>query len=463
MRILFVSHAFPPYSSMGAVRVGKTAKYLSRAGHDVRVLTAADQYLPATLPLEVPQEHVIYTRWLNVNAPNRLFWGSRQRFEASGYEGAKATVRQRLAWFLRLYKTLVHFPDAEIGWLPFALSAGKRLVRDWKPDIIYASGTPYTSLIAASLLAASSGISWVGELRDLWTENPYHDYCASRRIIEKALERRVLSSAKGLVVTSEFSAQALRTNYAAPVVTVLNGFDPADYVRQPHISPRPDELRIVYTGIIYEGRRDPSPLFQAISILGDAGRCVKVEFYGRYLETVRRSAKRYGIANQVLIHDQVPHLDALRVQSTADILLLLLWDDPRDRGVVPGKLFEYIGARRPVLAIGPVENVAASLILDRQVGIALTDPSKIARALKAWIAQKAMRGEIAPIPCAATAGLTREEQAAQIGGFLQKVVGDAASVSADEQILRRRGTNMRSAHSRSEACASESDSCGAYR
>ena len=372
MRILLVSHFFPPFNSIGAVRTGKTAKYLRQLGHDVRVLTTADQSLQATLPLDIPASEVIYTPWLNVNRPVELALGGRGRVATHGYAAGSSTPNfvRKLGLF---YKHLTNLPDGQIGWYPYAVSAGRRLMRDWHPDVIYASAMPVTSLLVAHALARGSGVPWVAELRDLWLDNPYLDLPPWRRRIEHSLEERVLGSARGLVTISEPLAETLRKRFAVPVEVVTNGFDPEDYPAAAAPA-QEDRVRIVYTGMIYEGRRDPSPLFQAVASLGEFVANVRIAFYGRYLGVVDSLAQRYGIRDCVEIHEPVPHREALRIQAEADLLLLLLWDNPRERGSFTGKVFEYLGARRPILAVGPADNVASTLILERKAGMVGTNP-----------------------------------------------------------------------------------------
>ncbi len=424
MRILVISYFFPPFNTMGAVRVGKTAKYLTKLGHDVRIITAKDQPLQPTLPLEIPSENVVYTRWLNLNKPAEIALGGRGKVAARGYE-PKGILRGVLKKLGSLYKSLFNLPDGQVGWYPFALRAASRLIEKWRPDLIYASAKPFTSLLVARALSRRHRIPWVGELRDLWVDGHYYNYPSWRRKVEERLERRVLSSATGLVTVSEPWAETLRAKYSKSTAVVLNGFDPNNYPPHSEIPFRDGQTRIVYTGMIYEGQRDPTPLFHALRQLGGEAGKVRVAFYGRYLEGVRQLASRMNIENLVEVNDPVPYEEALKIQSQADILLLLLWNDSRERGVYTGKLFEYIGARRPILAIGPTDNVAAELITERKAGVTLDDPDRIANQLHHWVQQKEKSGAIPGLPKNVGVGLSREVQTKKLDSFLREVVAKA--------------------------------------
>jgi len=426
VRILIVSYFFPPYNTIGAVRVGKTAKYLCRFGHDVRVLTAFDQPIPTGLPLEVPEECLISTQWINVNRPIELALGGRKRVATQGYSvsGRASSVAKR---FGAVYKHLINIPDGQIGWYPYALSKGRRLLRSWKPDVIFASAMPWTSLLVAQTLSNEFKIPWIAELRDLWTDNPYSDLPQWRRIIDTKLESKLLSSTSGLVTVSDPLAQSLLERFSLPVEVVYNGFDPEDYPPPTEVRlGGGTELRIVYTGMIYPGRRDPSPLFEAIAQLGVRAKSIKVSFYGRYLDIVRPLAQHYGVEESVEVHAPVPYREALRIQAEADMLLLLLWDSPHEKGTFTGKLFEYLGARRPILAVGPIGNVASDLIQSLQAGVVSTDPDVLANQLQTWLAQKHEKGGI-PQPCSDISRFTREHQTRVLESFLSRTLASPST------------------------------------
>jgi glycosyltransferase involved in cell wall biosynthesis len=430
MRILLVSYYFPPYNTIGAVRTGKTARYLRQLGHDVRVLTAAKQPLQPTLPREIPDRDVIATSWIDVNRPVEWLLGGRGRVADRGYEppGRLRGVMSRIG---KLYRTLFHLPDAQIGWLPFAMSAGSQLLQRWKADVILASGLPVTALLVAARLSAKFNVPWVAELRDLWVDNP--GYCQPfwRRRLDRWLERRLLSTASGLVTVSQPLADQLQRRYARPTAVVTNGFDPHDLAAAGGTPARGGPLQIVYTGMIYPGRQDPEPLMAALACLGPHAQHVRVTFYGRYLQSVAAAAARHGVEHLVETHDQVGYYESLRQQQQADVLLLLSECNPEHRGVYTGKLFEYLGARRPVLAIGTTDNVAAELLLERKAGVVLSNPAQIARQLQAWSDQKQSQGVVPAIPAAASAGLTRRAQVECLEQFMQKCLGESSVPKVD--------------------------------
>jgi glycosyltransferase involved in cell wall biosynthesis len=425
MRLLVVSFAFPPFNSIGGVRVGKIAKYLLALGHDVRVITARDQPFEPTLPLEIPSEKVIYSKWLT---PRRKSANSSLKSadlsknfnqNSAGRIGFKPVLKRVLGY---PYKTLVDFPDSNIGWLPYAESAASRLFKSWYPDLILASSPPPTSLLVAHRLSRKYRVPWVADLRDLWIDHPYYDQPRWRKMFEQKLERRVLLSTAGVTTVSQPLAETLKMKYGKAARVVLNGFDQVDYPVTSDVPFDSGRLKILYTGMIYPGKRDPSPLFEALQRLGALAERVRVVFHGFFLESVRPMIRSYGLEHLVEVHDPVSYKESLRMQTQADILLLLLWSDPTERGVYTGKLFEYIGARRPILTIGSPESVAAELVMQRQLGCVANNAAVIAAQLERWIEQKQKIGAIPDLPEEVVRGFSREEQTKVLEEYLLTIL-----------------------------------------
>lgn len=429
MRLLVVSFAFPPFNSIGGVRVGKIVKYLLAFGHDVRVITARDQPFLPTLPLEIPSEKIIYSNWLTAR---RKSAPSLQSHDISNPVNENSARKSALKPILKRalgypYKTLVDFPDSNIGWLPFAESDASRLFKTWHPDLIFASSPPPTSLLVAHRLSRRYGVPWVADLRDLWIDHPYYDQPRWRKVFEEKLERRVLLSAAGVTTVSDPLAETLQMKYGKSARVVLNGFDQVDYPVSSDVPFDGGRLKILYTGMIYPGKRDPSPLFEALQRLGPLAERIRVIFHGFFLESLRPMIRSYGLEHLVEVHDPVSYKESLRMQTEADILLLLLWSDSTERGVYTGKLFEYMGARRPILAVGGVETVAADLIRKRGIGVALQDPGEIALQLEKWLTQKETQGGISGLSEQAITGVSRQEQTRVLENYLLETLRSSAT------------------------------------
>ena len=447
VKILLVSWYFPPSNTIAAVRLGKLAKHLLGSGHGLRVLTGKNPPYPATLKVEIDESLVDRTAWKDMTSlPNwAVSLARRVGVARSAKEKAKVpegrpepanapppttpqpeskrrfqSIRRRL---FTLYELLFFFPDLRIGWAPDARRRGLQIIRDWRPDVLFASGPPFTTLLVGYLLSRASGVPLVVEFRDRWWDDPYWSPPRWRQLCDRWLESRIVRQAAGLTTVSEPWAVTFRKRYGKPVAVIPNGYDAEDFhgtIGQGW--PDPDALRIAYTGGIYPGYRDPSPLFRAIGSSAELKKRVQVHFYGSNPRLLSGLAREHGVEKSVIIHDRVDHVEALRVQQESDILLLMQWDNPREQGNVPGKLAEYFGARRPILVLGLADGVPATEVKTRSAGAASTNPDAIAEWLTECLATKRQEGKLPPLTDQAVAGLSRAEQAAKLERFLMQVL-----------------------------------------
>jgi glycosyltransferase involved in cell wall biosynthesis len=447
MRVLIVSFAFPPSNVIGAVRVGKLARYLDQRGHDVRVL-ATDVVDDRSLPLEISRERVLYTEyrqrqhWVDhmarlLRRHTAIHAGVRagvRHEDAPAQDGAPARSLRRT--FRRHYLGLIHIPDMRADWVRTAIPAGRKLIREWKPDIIFASAPPNTGLIVASRLARAHEVPWVADFRDLWVDNPYYSEPGWRKPIDAILERRILRGAAGLVTVSPIWAQQLRRRHGKDVTVVYNGYAEEDFppLAQPTDpgAQRTDpgaSLTIRYMGSIYRGFRDPSALFSAIALLPDHLRTrINVEFFSDATDAVLDAAAAHGVESAVTVKPRVPYRHALALQMEADVLLLLQSSDPRDEGNLPAKLFEYLYARRPILFIGYERGIAARLVIERSAGLVSNSPVNIRDQLDRWCEDK-RAGRLDRLDPSVSLGLGRDDQYAKLERLFEEILESQVSAS----------------------------------
>ena len=436
MKVLIVSFAFPPSNVIGAVRVGKLARYLDRRGHDVRVLTT-DFLEDRSLPLEISRERVFYTEYRQ-----RQHWIDRLvrllRGHTAGVRGGRredappqggAPARSLRQTFRRHYFGLIHIPDMRCDWVRTAIPAGRRLIKEWKPEIIFASAPPNTGMIVARRLARAHEIPWVADFRDLWVDNPYYSEPGWRKRIDDILERRILRCAAGLVTVSPIWAEQLHRRHGKAVTVIYNGYAEEDF---PPVAPRADPggiLTIRHMGSIYRGFRDPAALFSAIALLPDQLRTrINVEFFSDAGDAVLDAAAAHRVENAVAVKPRVPYQRALALQMEADVLLLLQSSDPRDEGNLPAKLFEYLYARRPILFIGYERGIAARLVIERKAGLVSNSPVKIRDQLQRWFEDK-RAGSLERLDPSVSLGLGRDDQYAKLERLFEEIVERQASTA----------------------------------
>ena len=419
------------------MRLGKTATYLHKSGHSVTVLTERNPPYPQDLPLEFPTDQIIRTRWCNVNAAPRAiksFLGSLKKTVRPTPVSGKAfggnaintpeaeVVNNKKPFIVQFINAVMNFPDSRIGWLPAAIWSGRRQMRRLQPDIIFASGPPFTTLLVGYLLSRGTGTPLIVELRDRWSDDPYYPPPQFELKWRQWLENKILTHARGITTVSEPWAKSYREKYQKPVEVIYNGFDPEDFlVSTGQGNPDHQKVRIVYTGGIYPGRRDPSALFDAIGRDNDLKSNIRIDFFGTQEDHVLPLAQRFGVSDVVFVHSRISHAEALEQQCAADVLLMMQWNDPKEQGNVPGKFFEYLAARRPMLIMGLEDGVPATLARDRGIGFCANTVPEIADILKGWVDTKHRDGSIAPVSEDALLGFSRAEQVAKLEAFLKKM------------------------------------------
>ena len=417
MKILIVAFRFPPSNFIGAVRVGKLARYLHRKGYDLRVLTT-DISEDRSLPVEIPRKWIVHTHYQEHQAWLDFIIRPVRRMSAASVAataGAPVVLGTPLSQSIwdklrRHYYGLIHIPDSRIDWIRTAIPAGTRLIEEWKPNIIFASAPPHTSLIVACRLSRAFDIPWVADVRDLWADDPYFSFPAWRRPIDRILERFTLRNVSAIVTTSPHFAKRLRKLHHKRVEVVFNGFAEEDFPLTSYEHDAAKSLVIRYTGSIYRGFRDPSPLFAAIALLESGLRGqIRVEFFGESGTDISDLAAKHGVADQIEARAPVPYRTALELQLQADVLLLLHWNDKRDEGTIPGKLFEYLYARRPILYIGYEHGIAAEFIKERGAGLISNSAERIRDQLQAWVENK-RAGRLTRLDPSVSRGLSRDEQ-----------------------------------------------------
>lgn len=438
LRALIVSFHFPPYQTIGAIRVGKLAKFLIERGWEIRVLSA-DDTAACGLPLEIPEDLVFRTPWIDIDhvfsrSTIRSTLGFRPAAVAtapSGGDFATGFSGRFRRLLHKLFFTVARWPDRYIGWLPYAVRAGTALLTTWRPDVIFASSPPPTTLLVADILARRHALPWIADFRDPWVDNPYYEYPRWRYYIERAWEKAVVGRSHGIVSVSPVVVDQFKIKFDKPSVLAMNGFDPSDY---PNASDLPEiaekRLRIVFTGHIYAGYSDPTILFEAIRDMGADGREIQVEFYGTGCDAVLPIAEKIGVASSVVIHNSVGHKDALKIQMGADVLLSLQWIDRKEISRIAAKIFEYMGARRPILGIGYPRGPAVDLITRRAAGFVCDNATDIVVHLRNWLAEKHGSG-IPPLADGVIAGLTRVEQFAFVEQLMKESIADFREMSIE--------------------------------
>jgi glycosyltransferase involved in cell wall biosynthesis len=368
-------------------------------GHQVTVLTMPKDRLPITESRPMPAG----VNMVEIGLPAifyRLRALHKKRFQGapvSNESSGRPSLTRKLALSLDSYRVrkgifaTVRMPDATALWIRPALRWGRN-AGTW--DLVVSSAGPYaTHLVGAHLKRSGLARFWVADYRDLWTDNDASTGLFPFTLIEKGLERRAMKHADLLVTVSSPLAETLGRKYGDERVEVIeNGFDALDLAAldaRP-VFPRDDKVRIVHTGSIYKGKRDPAPLFAAISQLAHDRHTshlldrLEVIFCGAMTGHLTESIKRHAVGPWVRLLGVVPRPDALRMQRDAHALLFLEWGQGDVDGMLSGKLFEYLSSGTSIWGVGVTEKTeTGKLLREAEAGTLFgTDVEHLAQELR---------------------------------------------------------------------------------
>ncbi|MFM1651989.1 glycosyltransferase family 4 protein [Brevibacillus sp. B_LB10_24] len=397
--VLMICYGFPPIGGGGVPRPLKMAKYLGDFGWKVHVLTVDPLYhatLDASLLAEVPGEVRVHRAKEIPLLPRPVPAGSGTN--AAGDQpplrpSLASRLKRQVISLLKRAKPYLLIPDDNILWYPAAVKLGRQIMKQENIDVIFSTSGPATDHLVAQTLVKEFGCKWVVDFRDPWTQNMHRSGIGWRDRLEERMEAKVLARADAVTTVTAAFAQNFRSKYGRVIrrlELIYNGFDRADFAGLQPQRVAPGKFHAVYAGIFYQ-KRNPRLLLQAIRELMDEGRVKQDEIqlsfagvfdYPGYSENADCVAE-LGLQDVVRVLGNLPHQEALGMMKGADALLLI-GDVSADAGAyIPGKLFEYMGIGKPILALN-MEGEATGIIQQFRLG-QIADPTDKAAVKEAYL------------------------------------------------------------------------------
>jgi glycosyltransferase involved in cell wall biosynthesis len=387
-RVLMLSYYFPPLGGIASLRALGYARHLPGFGWEPTVVTPRNGAYHRDPSLAFDEARVIRTGSLELSRLGKRAIGSRSGDTRSaaapaGLAGARDWVRR---WVYR--------PDSKIGWYPFALQAARAHLRSQRGDVLFSSAYPVTAHLVARRLHREFGVPWVAEFRDAWTDLEHYD-SPRRKRLDEATQRSIVSEANAIVTVSPRWAGLFSGHGARRVCLLTNGFEPLDFGTA---TPAP-AVTAAFLGTYFPGRQDLKTTFRAFASLLREGRLpeVRLLFIGEAQAEVAALAAETGLEGRVEVTGFISHQESLRRLSGAAILLLpgpgsTDDGDAAQQGHIPAKVFEYLGAGRPILCVGHTESDVARLLRPLP-GACVVAPGDVEGARSAILA---LMNEVAP-------------------------------------------------------------------
>ena len=440
-RVLVITYYWPPSGGSGVQRWVKFAKYLPQEGWQPVIYTpenpeytAIDHTLEAEIPRDteilrrpITEPYNIYRKLMGKGASTdmKTLTAGASKGEVTEISSGKKTFKQRLSLWIR---GNLFVPDPRVGWVRPSVRFLKKYLAEHPVDAIVTTGPPHSMHLIGQRLHKELGIPWIPDFRDPWSRMYYLKHLPMtprtwRRL--RAMEQSVLDECSTVLAVTPLVQEEFQAQTSTPVAMITNGYDGGDFDQ----AVDPDGFfNIVHTGLL---AADGNPLV-FWKVLGDKAledtsfkASLRLRLVGKVDREVYDAIAAAGLRDSVVDLGYRDHLAAVREQMAASILLLPLRNDPEYRPILPGKLFEYLASRRPVLGIGQEDGAMARVLADTGAGItAGWDNASSMRAFldKAW--EQFQAGGVPPVAGDITR-FSRRNLTHELAALLDKVSGQS--------------------------------------
>lgn len=374
-KVLIISYYWPPSGGVGVHRCLKFAKYLREFGWEPVVYAPENAHYPyidKSNYKHVPEDITVLRG--RITEPFSLFkkLSGRKKDDTANPVYVRDRKRSRIDEFAIWVRGNLFIPDARALWIRPSIRRLKKHLKAHPVDAILTDGPPHTNTVIGCRISQLTGIPWLADFQDPWTQVDYYDMLkigkrADRK--HKTLEQECLQTAKKITIASPTWANDLEDIGAENVEPVFWGYDPDDF---PQKRPAPDDtFSIVHAGQLGFDRK-PDAL---IRLLGDLkkenpqfGELLRIKLAGTVDYSIKERIDAHGLSENLEAYGNIPRPDAIDLTLKAQILFLPLNIAKNAKGRIPGKLFENMYAGRPVLCLGPVDSDVAGILRKTKAG-----------------------------------------------------------------------------------------------
>jgi glycosyltransferase involved in cell wall biosynthesis len=380
-KVLILTYYWPPGGGAGVQRWLKFVKYLNQFGWQPIVYTAENGEMPVidhSLEKDIPKNTVVLKSkiWEPYNF-YKAFIGRKKEDKINASflsENKKPSLTEKISVWIR---GNFFIPDARKFWIKPSINYLSHYLKKNPVDAIVSSGPPHSMhLIALGLKKQFPNVKWVADFRDPWTEIDFYEELMLSRSSDqkhKELELEVLSKADKIVSIGKGMSEGLKKIYgrqAEKFAVIPNGFDEDDIYTG--ITEKDKKFSIAHIGTLVKSR-NPEVLWKVLKQLVDENENFKkdleIKLVGKVDFFVKERIAAHGLGQFVTRIDYLPHSEVIREQQKAKVLLLLVNQTRNAKAIVTGKIFEYLAAKVPILAIGPEDGDLADILRETQSGL----------------------------------------------------------------------------------------------
>ena len=375
-KVLIITYHWPPAGGPGVQRVLKFAKYLPEFGWQPLILTVKNgEYLAIDTSQEnniSPDIRVFRTNTLEPYSLYKRLLRKKQDYIIPNLiltEKEKTSFRDKLAKWIR---TNLFIPDARIGWYPYIVNTGKNIIKEEKPDLIFSTSPPHSVQIGAMRLSRISGLPWIADFRDPWYDLGIFYNHNQRNYFSDSLdakfERKVVRNASAIITNNHFAAElyAKGNRKLEDFFILPNGFDSEDFMDLEEREP--EYFTITHSGTLSDNRM-PEALLQAIVRVKDSSHVpIRLHLIGTISARFIDMLHKYELYNDTQISEYMTFGKALSQLKSSSAVLLVNVKGPHAEVFIPAKLFDYLGVKKPIFAIGPPHGAAAEIINNTNSG-----------------------------------------------------------------------------------------------
>ena len=362
--ILVISYYWPPSGGPGVQRVLKFSKYLKKLGWEPIVLTAKDGDFPVkdhSLNDDAKTTQAYFVKSISLHKLYSWIVGKKT---SPTYQLSSSSEDSIIVKFIKWIRNNLIVPDGRIGWYPNAVKKGSDIIKQNNIRVIFSSAPPYTVHLIARTLSKKHELPWVADFRDPWTDR-FYNYENKRlwltKLIDSHLERKVINDATALTTVSKTISEYYKKTFNV----IHNGYDEEDF----SLVNKTENNNVVisYIGTMTKSQ-NPLMFFESIYELNLKEKKYQIDLIGNIHPDIKYyiEAKKYD--NFIKIKPYIPHKDAIKKMCESDFLLLVIPNTEKNKGIVTGKLFEYIRSMRKIIMIGPPKSDAAKIIAQTNSG-----------------------------------------------------------------------------------------------